>query len=210
MYSPPIDTSALAVAATESGRDADRAPWVLGGLASAAAIVVGIMMIAWPGATVKVGAILLGAWLLVQGLVMIVRAITATGAGGTSRTLAAVAGVLFLVAGVVCLRNLAISLAVVVTLIGLAWIIGGIVEVAAGITNPYGRSGGRRTLTIITGALSLLVGVAVLVWPALSLTTLFVLAGIWLILYGVLQAAVLIMTRSARGAATGMGNARPA
>jgi len=167
--------------------------WWLAAAGAVTSVVLGIMVLAWPEATLLVGAAVFGIWLLVHGIIRIVNAVTATSADPASRTLAGVIGVLFVLAGVFCVRNILLSLVAVATVIGASWIIGGIAELAAAFGNQY--DGTMRLVAAALGAILLLGGLVILIWPGPSLATLVYLTGIWLIVTGAIQLALVIGTR---------------
>ena len=167
--------------------------WWLAVAGAATSVVLGIMVLAWPEATLLVGAAVFGIWLLVHGIIRIINAVTATSADPASRTLAGVIGVLFVLAGVFCVRNILLSLVAVATVIGASWIIGGIAELAAAFGNQY--DGTMRLVAAALGAILLLGGLVILIWPGPSLATLVYLTGIWLIVTGAIQLALVIGTR---------------
>ncbi|HEX8348151.1 MAG TPA: HdeD family acid-resistance protein [Actinoplanes sp.] len=187
---------------------AGKLAWWLALAASLFGLTVGIMMVAWPEATLKVVAVLFGAWLLVHGLVRIAQAITGRAdEDGAQRAIMAVVGVFYVAVGIVALRNLLASLAVIVTLIGLMWLIGGIVEVVSAFGGP---GGGFRWWRIVLGALSIIAAVVVLVWPDLSLITLVYVTGAWFIVMGLLQVAMVLWARRELHAAPGGDQVAPA
>lgn len=171
----------------------ERVPWMLALAAAVTSIVIGVMMLVWPDATLLVGAALFGIWLIVHGIVDIVDAVMAKTDGGVARTLSAIVGMLFVVAGVLCLRNLAESVAIVATIIGLTWLVGGIFALILAISSRY--SGNARMLVAALGAVSVIGGLVVLIWPAMTLATLVFLTGIWLIILGAVQFIVVLSTR---------------
>ena len=170
----------------------EKLAWWLALAAAMFGLVVGVMMVAWPEATLKVVAVLFGAWLLLHGVVRIVQAITGSDQDGAQRAILAVVGVFFVVAGVIALRNLLASLAVLVTVIGLMWLIGGIIDLISAFGGP---GGGFRLWRIALGTLSIIGALVVLVWPDLSLVTLVYLSGAWLIIMGLLQVAMVLWAR---------------
>ena len=173
---------------------AERAAWWLALGAAVLGVVVGVMMMAWPDATLKVVAALFGAWLLLHGVMRLVQAITGTALGGGERAILGVIGVFFVVAGVVALRNLLVSLALVITVVGLMWLIGGILE----LISAFGSAArGDRLWHVVLGALSVIAAIVVLVWPDLSLTTLVYVTGVWLIVMGLIQVAMVFAARRA-------------
>jgi len=191
----PVDASWHAAGLDSS----EKLAWWLALTAALFGLVVGVMMVAWPEATLKVVAVLFGAWLLLHGLVRIVQAITGSDEDGARRALSAMFGVIFVVAGVIALRNLLASLAVLVTIIGLMWLIGGIVELISAFGGP---GGGFRWWRIALGALSIVAALVVLVWPDLSLVALVYLTGAWLILTSLLQVALVMWARRSVSKAT--------
>jgi uncharacterized membrane protein HdeD (DUF308 family) len=177
----------------------EKLAWWLALGAALFGLMVGVMMLAWPEATLKVVAVLFGAWLVFHGVVRIVQAFTDSDEKGTQRAFVGVLGVIFVIAGVIALRNLLASLSVLVTIIGLMWLIGGIVEVITAFSGP---SGGIRLWRIALGALSIVAALIVLVWPDLSLVTMIYVAGAWLIIMGLLQAAMVLWARRAMSVGT--------
>jgi len=167
--------------------------WWLAVAGAATSVVLGIMVLAWPEATLLVGAAVFGIWLLVHGIIRIINAVTATSADPASRTLAGVIGVLFVLAGVFCVRNILLSLVAVATVIGASWIIGGIAELVTAFGNQY--DGRMRLVAAALGIILLLGGLVILIWPGPSLATLVYLTGIWLIVTGAIQLALVIGTR---------------
>src|SRR4051812_6083655 len=153
----PPETDAVNPASPVAVSDrAERAAWWLALTAAVVGVVVGIMIIAWPEATLKVVAVLFGLWLLAHGVVRIVQAVSGGGRDGGERAILGVIGIFFVVAGVVALRNLLASLALIVTLIGLMWLIGGLVEVVSAFGS---RRSAHRMWYVALGALSVLAGI---------------------------------------------------
>ena len=100
------------------------------GIIGVIAIVLGLALFIWPGATLKIAAIALGAYFVVSGVVRIVTAIVELGLPGGWRVLDILVGLLLSVGGVVMLKNSALSgatLAVVVTMVvGVGWMMEGV------------------------------------------------------------------------------------
>lgn len=74
-----------------------------------AAVILGLALLIWPGATLKVAAIALGAYFVVSGVVRIVTAIVELGLPGGWRVLDILIGLMLSVGGVVMLKNAALS-----------------------------------------------------------------------------------------------------
>lgn len=172
---------------------AERTAFWLALTAAVLGIVVGVMIMVWPEATLGVVAVLFGLWLLVHGIVQIVQAVVGGGRSGTERAILGLVGVFFVGAGILALRNLLASLVVIATVIGLMWLLGGIVDLVV----AFSGSGGYRTWRIVLGVLSILAALVILVWPDLTLLTLVYISGIWLVLMGVIQVGMVLWARRA-------------
>jgi uncharacterized membrane protein HdeD (DUF308 family) len=175
----------------------ERVPWMLALAAAVTSIVLGVMMLIWPDATLLVGAALFGIWLIVHGIVDIVDAVMAKADTGMSRALGAIVGMLFIVGGVICLRNLVESVLIVATIVGITWLVSGIFGLILALSPRYERN--ARLLVALLGAVSVIGGLVVLIWPAMTLLTLVFLTGIWLIILGVVQFIVALATRPIAG-----------
>ncbi len=169
--------------------------WVLAfGIAS---VILGVLVVVRPAATIFGFAVLLGIWLFVSGLFRIVMAIADGGDSGSDtgaeRVLLAVLGLLSVIIGVFFLRHTYETVATLTFLIGLFWVVGGIIE----FFTAYGRRGlAGRGFRMAMGALGLAAGVVTLVVPHVTLLTLVLIMGIWLIVYGVMQIVTSLMIRA--------------
>jgi uncharacterized membrane protein HdeD (DUF308 family) len=152
------------------------------------AVVIGVIVIAWPEATVTVVAVLFGVHLLIDGVVRVVQAILTPAASPAGRILYGLLGAVSIVIGVLCLRNLLQTVAVLVLLVGLSWLLAGIFEIIAALSSgPPSRWTARTALELGAGAVALLAGIVVLAYPKVSLGTLIVLLGGSLLVYGVVS-----------------------
>ena len=186
---PAAPAAAAAAAAAAEPDSGERVAWWLALGGALTGVVLGIVVLVWPEATLKVVAALFGVWLLLHGVVLIVQAFTATGNEGAERAILGVIGMLFVVAGVIALRNLLVSLAVVITLIGLMWLIGGFLELISAFSRG---GGGDRVWRAVLGGLSIVAALVVLVWPELSLLTLVYVTGAWMIILGLIEVALIV------------------
>ena len=144
------------------------------GLLGIAAILLGLALLIWPGATLKVAAIALGLYFVVSGVVRIVTAIVELGLPGGWRALGILVGLLLAVGGVVVLKNAALSgatLAVLVTMVvGLGWMMEGVMALVESWRMP------SSVWAVVYALLSIAAGFIVLFTP--------VSAAAWLILFG--------------------------
>jgi uncharacterized membrane protein HdeD (DUF308 family) len=159
--------------------------------------VLGVLVLTWPGATVGVLAWIFGILLVVTGVLHFVSA--ASDEGGTAgRVLSCVMGTLLLLAGLLCLRTPLQTALVLALLIGIVWVVGGVVRIAQGIA---GGRGARRWWRIAAGALWVVAGGLVLDFPGASLVTFASILGIVLLLEGVCLVAVGLTTHRSPAAA---------
>jgi uncharacterized membrane protein HdeD (DUF308 family) len=116
------------------------------------------------------------------------------GRGEAHRVWLGISGLLLIVIGVVLIRHLHLTLALVGLYVGITWIVQGVTALIAGITDA-GQEG--RGWWIAFGALSLIAGIVVTVTPVDSVTVLAVLLGIWFIVIGFFEIIAGIMLRRA-------------
>ena len=141
--------------------------------------VLGVLVLAWPGPTATVLAVLFGINLLVAGVLQFVAAFSDTGTGG--RALSCVLGTISLLVGLLCLRDPLQTLVVLGLLIGVAWTVGGIIRVVQGIVAERGTARGWR---IASGVVWVVAGGVVLVYPGASIVVLTSVLGVVLIIDG--------------------------
>lgn len=136
-------------------------------------IILGILALVWPGATLLTVAILFGSYLIAAGVFRVSAAITADSLGAGVRWLLGILGVFIIVAGIFSLANPFSSLIALAFVIGIGWILDGIVDIAAGAT---GSTRGPRWLAVVSGVISIIAGIVIFLLPGLAITT-FVLFG---------------------------------
>ena len=164
--------------------------------AGAVSVVIGLLVIFWPGITLLVLAVLFAIQFIIAGVLQIVTAFAADGGTG-SRVLLGLLGALSILVGVLCLRSPLQTVVVLGLLIGAMWVVGGVI----GIVHALGAErGSGRGWAIASGIISIIGGVIILVYPALSLLTLTWLLGIVLVVNGVVLIARGFTAQRARGA----------
>ena len=165
--------------------------WVLGyGILTLAA---GIAVAVWPTVTLIVVAVLFGIQLIVFGIFRFVSALIIHGIGVGTRILLAILGVLSLIVGLWAIRHLGLTLAVLAVFLGIYWIVNGTIE----LFTAFEPAMPNRGWTAAMGVLSIIAGLVVLAYPGISLVTLAVFLGIWLVVFGVMEIASAFRLRSA-------------
>jgi len=153
-------------------------------------LVLGILVVVWPGETLGILTILFGIQLLVTGIFSIVRAF---GRGQEHRLLAIVLGVLAIIVGIIVLKNVVATVGVLAIILGAYWIAFGIIEFISAIADSNYPS---RGWSIFAAVLSVAAGIVVLVWPFESVTVLAWVMGIWLLVLGVVEIVLAFMAKS--------------
>ena len=144
-------------------------------------IVLGVVALALPGATLLAITIVVAVQFGVSGVFAIVQAFRDDDAGAGSRTLFGLLGALSILVGLLVLRDPLQSLLVIALLLGAWWVVTGIVEAVTAITRGDQPD---RWWRLAMGVLSLLAGGFVLVQPAMSLVVLEIVLAIWMLVYG--------------------------
>lgn len=154
----------------------------LGGLVS---VILGILILAWPGKTAMVVAAIIAIYAIVAGLIYAGLGIFSASKGGWSRIGHIVLGILFVVAGIVAFTNLGATTvwlaAFLGILVGIMWIIEGVVSLT---TLNDARSKGW---TIFFAVVSILAGITLLFSPLWAAVVLWWLLGISAIVLGIIQ-----------------------
>ena len=157
--------------------------------------VLGLIVTLRPSGSLNVIAVLLGLLMIVSGLFHLFRVF---GSGEEHRVWHGIAGLLLVVIGVVLIRHLHLTVAVIGLIIGLSWIVEGVATLIAAFG---GGSREGRGWWIFFGIVTLIGGIVITAWPVESVTAIAVLIGIWFIILGLIEIAGGIMLRSAENKA---------
>ncbi len=172
--------------------------WVLG--FGVVTILAAIAVLAWPAETLLVIAVLFGCQLVIFGIYRFVAAFVYSFLSGGMRALFAILGVLSLIVGLWAIRHAGLTLLALAVLLGIFWIINGTVEIFTAATEGKGLPG--RGWTIAMGVLSVVAGIIVLADPGISLLTLAIVLGCWLLVFGIMEIVSAFQLRSAAQSAT--------
>lgn len=166
-------------------------------------ILAAIAVLAWPAETLLVIAVLFGCQLIVFGVYRFVSAFAYSFLSGGMRALMAILGVLSLIVGLWAIRHAGLTLLALAVLLGIFWIVNGTVEIFTAATEGAGLPG--RGWTIAMGALSVIAGIVVLADPGISLLTLAIVLGVWLLIFGFMEIVSAFQLRSIASS----GSSRP-
>jgi uncharacterized membrane protein HdeD (DUF308 family) len=167
-------------------------------------LVFGVIVTAHPDDSVHVLVILVGIAVIVSGIFHLVRTLDR---GAEHRLWLGFSGLAFIVIGLVLIRYLHLTIAVVALLIGLAWIVQG----AAGVMSAASRSREGALWWGVFGVVSLIAGIVVIAVPEKSVTVLAVVIGIWMLVIGLLEiVAALVLQHAASSGGPTAGGPPPA
>lgn len=142
-------------------------------------LALGIFLIASPHETLKVVTKVVGICLILDGVI----ALVAGAVGRESRGMLALVGIISVVAGLVLVRKPFETLYLFVTIMGIWFVVAGVTRFVYGLTFREGRGG------YIVGALvDVAAGIVVLSWKDVTLSTLAVIIGIVLVIRGIAHA----------------------
>jgi uncharacterized membrane protein HdeD (DUF308 family) len=175
-YDNGLENTKQAVRAIQAGL-------VLGAVLAA---VFGALILTATAGVLTLVAIFIGLYFLIRGLFRLVTGIFAPGLTAGGRTLSIIFGVLLIVLGVFALKNLDASLAILGILIGLSWLIDGIVTLV-----ESGHSASRG-FSIFIGLVSIIAGIVVLTVPIGAVEVLTLITGIFLVVIAIAQAIAAI------------------
>jgi uncharacterized membrane protein HdeD (DUF308 family) len=168
-------------------------PWWLPLTFGVLSAVFGIIVWTWPAISLLTFGVLVGLWLLVIGVSRVGGAFVHRPDRTTGQqVLSGVAGVLYIIGGVICLRHIVVSLVLIAAFVALQWLLTGVADIALGMDSE----GAHRVWLIIGGVLALALGVVFLSLPALSLSFFVVFTAITALVVGVVQIVVAFRLRA--------------
>jgi uncharacterized membrane protein HdeD (DUF308 family) len=162
--------------------------WWLGLLFGLISLVGGILLVAYPGPTLTVIALLVGIELLIAGVFLIIGAF---GRPAGSRAWGVLGGALALIAGVIVLRHPSGSILVVAMAVGIYLILSGVLRLLGAVEASEGRG-----WLVLAALIDLALGIVVVAWPQFGITTLAIVLGIVLIVRGLALIAIAFALRA--------------
>jgi uncharacterized membrane protein HdeD (DUF308 family) len=174
-------------------------PWKIKLVSGVLTILLGVMVLAWPGPSILVVSTMFGVYLLVSGFAELFLAFTLPRSAAT-RVILFLTGALSLVLAILCFRHFGEAYAVLMLSlwIGIGFIFLSVSEnaVAIGERNLPGRG-----WYVVLGVMSVIAGAVVLVWPFDSILVLTLVSGVSLVTLGAIQIVQVVQIRRDTNAA---------
>ncbi|CQR63186.1 HdeD family acid-resistance protein [Streptomyces leeuwenhoekii] len=160
-----------------------RSAWQTVLLTGAASLVLGVLVLVWPGASLLAAGVLFGLYLLISGVLQLAAAF------GTHRTtslrvLAFVSGAVCVLLGLFCFRGPLRSVLLLALWIGVGWLFRGITHTVAAAHDPGTPARGWQMLL---GVVTAFAGAVLIVSPFESVAVLTVVGGCWLVAVGAVE-----------------------
>jgi uncharacterized membrane protein HdeD (DUF308 family) len=152
-------------------------------------LILGLIVAFHPSGSLNVIAVLIGLLMIVSGLFHVIRMFSSA---ESHRVWLGISGLLLIVLGVVLIRHLHLTVALIGLIVGISWIVQGLSALAGGIAAGPGEG---RGWWIFFGIVSLIGGIVIVAVPVASVTALAVLIGIWFIVEGIFEIVAGFMLR---------------
>jgi uncharacterized membrane protein HdeD (DUF308 family) len=148
-------------------------------------LILGILVLAWPGISILVAAVWFGVYLLITGIAQVVFAFSLHVTAG-SRILLFISGAASLILAVLAFRHFGQGYAILLLAIwiGVGFIFRGVATTVSAISDPTLPG---RGWSIFVGVISLLAGIVVIASPFDSIVTLAIVVGAWFVVIGVFE-----------------------
>ncbi|MGH3197768.1 MAG: HdeD family acid-resistance protein [Streptosporangiaceae bacterium] len=154
-------------------------------------LILGIIVSFHPSSSLNVIAVLVGILMILSGIFHLIRIFDRD---ERHRIWAGIAGLLFIVIGVVLIRHLHLTVALIGLIIGVTWVVQGLTALVGGLAGGV-REG--KAWWIAFGVISVIAGIVVVSAPVSSLNALAVLLGIWFIIMGIFEIVAGFLLRQA-------------
>ncbi|MFI7299383.1 HdeD family acid-resistance protein [Streptomyces sp. NPDC050121] len=178
--------------------------WILG--SAVVSFVPGVLILVWPDETLHVLAVLIGLYLLVTAVFRFVAAFAREDHG--ERLTGLLLAMLYVVAGVLSLRHPLQTIAALSLVVGVLWLVSGMLTLYTALA---AKDLPHRGVVLGAAVFAIVAGIVVLALPTESARALTRLLGLWLVLLGLVEAAVAFAWRAAlRRVRTAAGPAAPA
>jgi uncharacterized membrane protein HdeD (DUF308 family) len=168
--------------------------WGLAVTEGVLAILAGVALLFWPSATAVLLVSLFGLFVLVWGIVELVKSLLSLG-NRQGWWVGLILSVLLIALGVYLLRNVGVALSAFILLIGFTFIVRGLFDILTGFFGRHESVVQNRGLHVVLGVIGLVAGVVTLVQPVASGLAFIWVAGVYALVYGVFTIALAMKTQ---------------
>lgn len=166
--------------------------WMLWLVAGVISVLIGIALVVFREESLSFVGFLIGLWILFFGIVRFLIALF--GDEGEGRWLLAIIGILGIALGVIVMKNPTETIGIIAVIIGIFWIIFGLIDVFRGVTRSDMPD---RWWAVLGGLIAAGAGILLVFWTEPTVMVLALLAGIYLIIQGVLEIIASFTIKSA-------------
>jgi uncharacterized membrane protein HdeD (DUF308 family) len=159
--------------------------WKFAMVWGALTVVMGALILAWPGTSILIASTLFGVYLLLAGFAGVAMAFTLPESAGM-RVLMFISGVLSVILALLCFRNFGNPYPILLLSIwiGVSFIFQGVSM--AGVAISF-KELPARGWYVVLGVLSVIAGAVVFAWPWDSIVVLTIVTGAWLVVMGIVE-----------------------
>lgn len=152
-------------------------------------ILFGIMALVWPGLTALTLTTLITLWLLVSGVINVVRSIMSIGSG-SGWVFSMLLALLQIGVGAYLVQRPGLTIATFIALIAIVFIVEGIVGIVSPLIDGKSTTAGEKTLSVIFGILSVVAGIAVWRYPVSGGLAFVWIIGLYALITGPMWIAI--------------------
>ncbi|MFJ9816095.1 HdeD family acid-resistance protein [Streptomyces sp. NPDC101151] len=160
-----------------------RAAWQVVLVTGIASLVLGVLVLVWPGASLLAAGVLFGLYLLISGVFQLISAF-GTHKTTSLRVLAFISGAVSILLGLFCFRGPMQSTLLLALWIGIGWVIRGITQTLAAASDSRMPARGWQ---IFLGVVTFIAGIVLIDSPFESVAVLTLVGGWWLVVVGVVE-----------------------
>ncbi|MFI1754682.1 HdeD family acid-resistance protein [Streptomyces sp. NPDC020571] len=168
-----------------------RAAWQTVLFTGVASLVLGVLVLVWPGASLLAAGVLFGLYLVISGVLQLAAAF-GTHRRTSLRALAFISGAVSILLGLFCFRGPLQSVLLLALWIGIGWLFRGVTQIVAAAHDPAMPARGWQ---IFLGAVTVAAGVVLIDSPVESATVLMLVGGWWLVVVGVVEIVTAVRLR---------------
>jgi len=169
--------------------------WGLFTLRGLLAIIFGILIVIWPSTSILALVIFFGAYVLVEGIFLLIISAAFKGGGG-DRAWIIFSGIVGIAAGIMTFVWPGITAVVLLYIIAIWALITGIFQLIFAFVIPINT--GNRMLLGLAGAFSIILGIFLVARPGQGALTVVWIIGLFAVMFGVYQIAVGIFLKALR------------